>query len=415
MKDRILFKIFTFCSCALKVCAIESFVDTDKIIQLPGYEGISKDINYAGYSIIDQNKKMFYWFFGSEDYDQRPTLLWSNGGPGASSLWGFFLENGPYIISKDSLELKKRNNSWGDTFNYLIFEHPLSVTLSFAEDKYLPSNVEEGVLDLYNALIVFLKKHPEIARQPLILAGQSYAATYLPILADLILEGNKNKIHDIKISKIILISPWIDPCFQMGFNTTYAFTHGLISEKQKKELDEEYKGKKIELIGEEIEKLSQLKRANISNQIEPSFKPILDYINNPIVRQKLKIDSDCPKVKSDFSEKIEKNYAPTVNTSYLYLIQKFLDETNVTFLFVSGLDDARDTNFLGVEACLNKLKGPKANSYFESEQKPWIDEKSLKVVGFQKESLFIKYLKVLNAGHNAASEQPLIIEKIKSQ
>jgi vitellogenic carboxypeptidase-like protein len=74
----------------------------------------------------------------------------------------------------------------------LIFEHPLSVTLSFVKDaRHLPQNARQGNRQLYQALLNFLARHPEVASNPIILAGESYAGTYLPLLAEAILEGNE--------------------------------------------------------------------------------------------------------------------------------------------------------------------------------------------------------------------------------
>jgi vitellogenic carboxypeptidase-like protein len=61
-------------------------------------------IQFSGYASVSDatDEELFYWFVGTEDYVNRPTILWTNGGPGSSSFWGFFLENGPYIVGPGS-------------------------------------------------------------------------------------------------------------------------------------------------------------------------------------------------------------------------------------------------------------------------------------------------------------------------
>ena len=75
----------------------------DRVTELPEI-GEVKGTQFAGVASIhakqdrpkDKDIGLFYWFAGDEDYAKKPTILWSNGGPGSSSLWGFFIENGPY-------------------------------------------------------------------------------------------------------------------------------------------------------------------------------------------------------------------------------------------------------------------------------------------------------------------------------
>ena len=40
-----------------------------------------------------------------------PVLLWLQGGPGGSSLFGLFNENGPFQV-KENLKVTKRQTSW---------------------------------------------------------------------------------------------------------------------------------------------------------------------------------------------------------------------------------------------------------------------------------------------------------------
>jgi hypothetical protein len=58
---------------------------------------------YSGYIPLDASvgcradvtRHMHYWFVTSEnDPANDPVVLWLNGGPGASSVWGFLVENG---------------------------------------------------------------------------------------------------------------------------------------------------------------------------------------------------------------------------------------------------------------------------------------------------------------------------------
>ena len=74
---------------------------------------------------------LFYWFVGKSGggYASAPTILWTNGGPGATSFWGFFTENGPYVVNEGG-QLQKRPMAWNNTANYLMFDQPLGVGLS---------------------------------------------------------------------------------------------------------------------------------------------------------------------------------------------------------------------------------------------------------------------------------------------
>ena len=56
------------------------------------------------------------------DTDTDPLLIWTNGGPGCSSLSGFINEHGPYIIPQGENEPKKNLYSWNKVANVLYIE-----------------------------------------------------------------------------------------------------------------------------------------------------------------------------------------------------------------------------------------------------------------------------------------------------
>jgi Carboxypeptidase C (cathepsin A) len=50
--------------------------------------------------------------------------LWLQGGPGATSLYGLFTENGPFSVNKDFV-LKEREYSWTKTLNVIYIDNPV--------------------------------------------------------------------------------------------------------------------------------------------------------------------------------------------------------------------------------------------------------------------------------------------------
>lgn len=78
-------------------------------------------------------KKLHYWFVESEGTPaDDPVVLWLNGGPGASSLFGLFTELGQLVTNDDSLRnlidgvpaLQYNPYGWSQVANVLYIESP---------------------------------------------------------------------------------------------------------------------------------------------------------------------------------------------------------------------------------------------------------------------------------------------------
>lgn len=398
----------------------------DRVVGLPGLNspgGRVDGVQFAGYAPVDGEGAaassadgLFYWFVGSDDYADRPTVIWTNGGPGSSSFWGFFLENGPYEI-ESALEptVVPRAYGWNEFANYLIFEHPLGVTLSFADDAEVPASVEAGIAQYYRALQHFLAKHPEIAAAPMVLAGESYAGTYLPLLAKAILDGNRSAGNlPIDLRTMVLLDAWVSPKVQMEQDTAYAFHRGLISEAQKAALDKTYKGLDpqhgLPAINGKIQELCGCYMANLAEVGDPPFDPVLLYLNRDDVRDAIHARKGIALTQS-WSAQVSANYTARVNESYAPLVESLLRKSELQILVISGLDDAKDCNFLGTGAWLAKLGGKKAARFREAATAPWRDPQN-RTIGFEQNGGQLRWLKVLNAGHLAVRDQPLLIDYI---
>ncbi|KAK9510755.1 hypothetical protein O3M35_005476 [Rhynocoris fuscipes] len=141
--------------------------------------------SFAGYLGVEpkHNSHLFFWFFPAQDGNAKaPLILWLQGGPGATSLFGMFTEIGPYTVQNDRLELMP--NSWNQNYSLLFIDNPVGTGFSFtdAEDGYATS--QKQIADqLYKALIQFFTIFPEQQDPPFYIAGESYAGKHIPSLA----------------------------------------------------------------------------------------------------------------------------------------------------------------------------------------------------------------------------------------
>ena len=80
--------------------------------------------SYSGYLTVDDSKALHYVFVESKaDPANDPVVIWYNGGPGCSSLLGFFQENGPWVIGADANDtICENDHSWNNNANMLYIE-----------------------------------------------------------------------------------------------------------------------------------------------------------------------------------------------------------------------------------------------------------------------------------------------------
>lgn len=60
-------------------------------------------------------------------------MLWLQGGPGGSSLFGLFVENGPFIITED-VQVLFRNYTWNRDFAVLYIDNPVGTGFSYTDN-----------------------------------------------------------------------------------------------------------------------------------------------------------------------------------------------------------------------------------------------------------------------------------------
>ena len=180
--------------------SIYSF-EEDKVESIPDYS--YNGTLFSGYLNVSEVKKFHYMFnFAEEDHENKPLVLWLNGGPGCSSIDGWANEHGPMYLD-DEGKFHINNYSWVKSANMLYLESPGDVGFSYInstdkEDLYIDDNTT--AVDNLNAILDFFRKFPDWKDNDFYITGESYGGTYVPILAYKVLEYNKGVEDSKKIN-----------------------------------------------------------------------------------------------------------------------------------------------------------------------------------------------------------------------
>ncbi|KAL4484568.1 hypothetical protein ABPG74_019745 [Tetrahymena malaccensis] len=175
-----------------------------------------------------------------EEIAAAPTLIWLNGGPGSSSMYGAFFENGPYRVLNQSGEMivEQNPNSWTQSYNMLYIDQPIAVGFSrSAMDEYHPVNEDQVAEQFYKGLLSFYTSgcysNVIYHDSPLFISGESYGGKYVPnIAAEILKQNNQTDITGnlkIPLKGISIGNPLIDPQHQLYQLGQFGLDNNLIS------------------------------------------------------------------------------------------------------------------------------------------------------------------------------------------
>lgn len=403
---------------------------SDRVRHLPGY-GAVHDLQLAGTLPVSSQAGLFYWFVESEKNEpETPLVLWLNGGPGASSLYGFFLENGPYEVQAD-LTLKNRETSWTKKAHYLVIDQPVGVGLSYGNTSSY-QNESEAMDQLYRALRLFYQRYPELLSHPLYIAGQSYAGKYIPQLAMRILSEHQNDPsrkeksgrvvtaqQAIPLKGVLIGDGWVNPLVQQSSDEAFAYRHGLVDKRVKQQIRALYEvcAKAIRSnrpssldAHRQCSKMQRLiKQAsgcrtltNIETCREPDDRNMTAYLNQQHVREALHVDKRAGRY-SPYSTAVANRLMIGEQDSVAALYGVLLAK-GIRVVIYNGLADGTDSNFIGTDSWLSQLAWSKQAQFNRSPTCTW--QINHVTVGYAKSIDGLTQLKIRHAGHLVPADKP---------
>jgi len=188
---------------------------------------------YSGYVTVNEQSdaNLFYYLVPSQSQPSTdPVILWLQGGPGCSSLFGSWVENGPFVIQPDG-SFKANPYTWNKNATMIWIDSPVGTGFSYVKDDDYATDEKTIANDLLTALqAILFAKYPQFGGNPFFIFGESYGGKYVPWLASTILASNQSPRSKAKINLkgIGIGNGWVDPYVQTGSYAPFLYANGRV-------------------------------------------------------------------------------------------------------------------------------------------------------------------------------------------
>jgi len=370
----------------------------------------------------ESGSSMFYWFIerlnGDITTDEVPLILWLQGGPGCSSQTGNLFEFGPLYIDEE-LNPQLREVTWASDYHLLFIDNPLGAGYSFAaKDEDYVVNYTEMAANLYKMLQTLNETYPEWFKRDFFIFGESYAGHWIPAIANKILTENKNvsvtKNAVIPLKGIGIGDGWTDPYYQLSHNANFAYSWGLVSEKEK-ELVASYEREGRDLIS----KNSRCEALDKFDAVMDTITTAGGNLNVYNIREFGSYDTTAMEswlnlnaTKDLLSVPHEVEFTSCDGTAYAKLCDDFMNTVKPLFpsilseipvLLFNGQDDLI-VNTPSAQNWIASIDWDGREEYLTSEKIIW--KANGEVAGSARTARNLTQVVVLKAGHMAPKDQP---------
>jgi carboxypeptidase C (cathepsin A) len=201
-----------------------------------GYIPVRNDSNSSAYIFYQVNSAK-----GSSLNDStKPLILWMQGGPGCSGLYGLYHEMGPFQVANKTVSINGTNTTtqflvenpltWSKDNHMIFVDQPIGVAYSILGNRSWPNTTYEESFDFERFLIGFFEEFPNLRANDFYIFSESYGGHYVPAFAaQIIANKDKNKINLVGIGVGDGLTDFLN---QMVYSSA-TFTAGLVSSSRR--------------------------------------------------------------------------------------------------------------------------------------------------------------------------------------
>ncbi|XP_050031930.2 venom serine carboxypeptidase-like [Dermacentor andersoni] len=193
---------------------------------------------YSGLITVNStyNSSLFFLFLVAEgNKSNAPILLWTQGGPGLSSLFGQFLENGPIAYDPIS-NFSLRSNTLQKNMSVIYLDVPVGTGFSVTANPLGYSTKLEDITEhVMEFMRQFLELFSEFKDRDFYLAGESYGARYSVAIAHQLLTDNKQL--PLKLKGIIGGNGFLGPVLDTANSAEFLYQASMLDENGRMQFD----------------------------------------------------------------------------------------------------------------------------------------------------------------------------------
>ncbi|XP_054262440.1 venom serine carboxypeptidase-like [Macrosteles quadrilineatus] len=395
---------------------LSPYIQAGQISKAQNLAKVTPDIgnttSYSGFLTTNKScgNNLFFWFFpAQQDWENAPLVLWLQGGPGGSSMFGLFEENGPFNSFPEGL--KTRKYSWNVKNNLLFIDQPVGTGYSFTTNKCYAENQTVIGENLYSALVQFLQLFPNLQKNKFIVTGESYAGHYIPTIGYTIHKNNPSAQLKINLAGMMIGDGWTDPRNQINYGD-YLYETGLIDYAEREEfyhyqklfvsqVDAEQWSAAYDSWNNILELFNKYASVDVYNYLpqEPDRSNWDEFIQSTSTRKAihvgaLEFDEESREVYNHLTEDMVKSVKPLVETLLEhYPIVFYVGQVDVICGYPMVVNFLRSLDWSGQQHYLN------------TKRSKWFVGKD--VAGYIKGTRRLYDVLVRDAGHMVPSDQPL--------
>ncbi|KAI0328737.1 serine carboxypeptidase [Cubamyces sp. BRFM 1775] len=397
---------------------------------------------YTGYIDVEARHLFFYFFESRRDPDTDDVIFWTNGGPGASSSMGLFMELGPCrVTSANSTE--PNPYSWNEHANVFFVDQPVSVGFSYAEYGESVGTTMEAADDIAAFMAIFFEHLTKFKGRALHLAGESYGGRYIPVFASTIYDKNAQLIEagvtPINLTSIMIGNGCTDfttmfPSYYEAqcMDPTFPPVQGISDCVRMKQLvprcEQRYKESCVDKVDKidcaaaatfcstamselfrdlnHYDRARPCKGASDIAECYPIMQDINDFLNNAHTQELLGVDTA---VRGNFSR-----HSPTVSAAfwanldhYAFPAQFYIGallERGIRALIYVGATDYI-CNWIGNEKMTMSLEWSGQAAFRADALKDWVVDGE--AAGVTRSGGGLTYATIAGAGHMAPYDKPV--------